>query len=184
MKSKESIFKNKLAWAVIAELLILAIAGILEPSFFHIEYNQTTGMFFGSLFTSRINARFGTKRTGLLSGLVTTAALSLFFIMQNIQTGFLAMALVGIGIAIMNATCVGHVSLATTDDTKGSIMSAYSAIFRAGQALSPIICGFYFQMTGSSGLFGTAALLALALSFWAASVFSLADRIEHRTGIL
>lgn len=142
------------------------------------------GMFFGSLFTSRINARFGTKRTGLLSGLVTTAALSLLFSMQNIQTGLLAMALVGIGIAIMNATCVGHVSLATTDDTKGSIMSAYSAIFRAGQALSPIICGFYFQMTGSSGLFGTAALLALALSFWAASVFSFADRIEHRTGIL
>ena len=49
MKSKESIFKNKLAWAVIAELLILAVAGILEPSFFSIEYNQTTGMLYGSL---------------------------------------------------------------------------------------------------------------------------------------
>ena len=49
MKSKESIFKNKLTWAVIAELLILAVAGILEPSFFSIEYNQTTGMLYGSL---------------------------------------------------------------------------------------------------------------------------------------
>ena len=49
MKSKESIFKNKLAWAVIAELLILAVAGILEPGFFSIEYNQTTGMLYGSL---------------------------------------------------------------------------------------------------------------------------------------
>ena len=49
MKSKESIFKNKLMWAVIAELLILAVAGILEPSFFKIEFNQTTGMLYGSL---------------------------------------------------------------------------------------------------------------------------------------
>lgn len=49
MKSKESIFKNKLTWAVIAELLILLVAGILEPSFFRIEYNQTTGMLYGSL---------------------------------------------------------------------------------------------------------------------------------------
>ena len=48
-KSKESIFKNKLAWAVVAELLILLVAGILEPNFFHIEYNATTGMFYGSL---------------------------------------------------------------------------------------------------------------------------------------
>ena len=49
MKSKESIFKNKLTWAVVAELLILIVAGILEPGFFHIEYNQTTGMLYGSL---------------------------------------------------------------------------------------------------------------------------------------
>lgn len=48
-KSKESIFKNKLVWAVIAEFLILLIAGILEPNFFHIEYNATTGMLYGSL---------------------------------------------------------------------------------------------------------------------------------------
>jgi len=49
MKSKESIFKSKLTWAVVAELLILIVAGILEPGFFHIEYNQTTGMLYGSL---------------------------------------------------------------------------------------------------------------------------------------
>ena len=49
MKSKESIFKNKLMWAVIAEALILAVAGILEPNFFKIEFNQTTGMLYGSI---------------------------------------------------------------------------------------------------------------------------------------
>ena len=49
MKSKESIFKSKLAWAVIAELAILAVAGILRPDFFRIEYNATKGMFYGSM---------------------------------------------------------------------------------------------------------------------------------------
>ena len=49
MKSKESIFKNKLTWAVVAELAILIIAGILEPGFFKIEYNAVTGMLYGSL---------------------------------------------------------------------------------------------------------------------------------------
>lgn len=49
MKRKESIFKSKLAWAVIAELAILAVAGILRPDFFRIEYNATTGMFYGSM---------------------------------------------------------------------------------------------------------------------------------------
>ena len=49
MKSKESIFKSKLAWAVIAELAILAVAGILRPDFFRIEYIETTGMFYGSI---------------------------------------------------------------------------------------------------------------------------------------
>ena len=49
MKSKESILKNKLTWAVIAEVIILAVAGILKPEFFSIEFNQTTGMLYGSL---------------------------------------------------------------------------------------------------------------------------------------
>ena len=49
MKSKESIFKNKLTWAVFAELAILIVAGILEPSFFRVEYNAVTGMLYGSL---------------------------------------------------------------------------------------------------------------------------------------
>ncbi|MBP3656962.1 MAG: ABC transporter permease [Clostridia bacterium] len=49
MKSRESIFKNKLTWAVIAELAILIVAGILEPNFFSIEFNAETGMLYGSL---------------------------------------------------------------------------------------------------------------------------------------
>lgn len=49
MKSKESFLKNKLTWAVFAELAILIIAGILQPNFFRIEFNAQTGMLYGSL---------------------------------------------------------------------------------------------------------------------------------------
>ena len=49
MKSKESFLKNKLTWAIIAELLILLVAGILRPEFFSLEINPTTGMLYGSL---------------------------------------------------------------------------------------------------------------------------------------
>lgn len=49
MKSKESFLKNKLTWAIFAELAILIIAGLLQPSFFKIEFNAQTGMLYGSL---------------------------------------------------------------------------------------------------------------------------------------
>ncbi len=49
MKSRESIFKSKLVWAIIAEALILLVALILRPDFFKIEYQPETGMLFGSL---------------------------------------------------------------------------------------------------------------------------------------
>lgn len=47
--SLETIFRSKLAWAVIAELLILAAAVILRPNFLKIEYNQVTGMLYGNV---------------------------------------------------------------------------------------------------------------------------------------
>lgn len=49
MKSRESIFKSKIAWAVIAELLILLLCFIVKPGFFKIEYQPQTGMLYGSI---------------------------------------------------------------------------------------------------------------------------------------
>lgn len=49
MKSRESIFKSKLMWAVIAEALLLVLALILRPDFFRVEYQAETGMLYGSL---------------------------------------------------------------------------------------------------------------------------------------
>ena len=49
MKSRESIFKSKLFWALVAEALILAVCFILRPEFFKVEYKPEIGMLFGSL---------------------------------------------------------------------------------------------------------------------------------------
>lgn len=49
MKTRESIVKSKLFWAVVAEALILLVCLIMRPEFFKIEYQPTTGMWFGSI---------------------------------------------------------------------------------------------------------------------------------------
>ena len=49
MKSRESLFKSKLVWAIIAEALILLVCLILRPEFFKIEIQPETGMLYGSL---------------------------------------------------------------------------------------------------------------------------------------
>lgn len=49
MKSRESIFKSKLVWAIIAECLILLLAAFIQPQFFKVEYQAETGMLYGSL---------------------------------------------------------------------------------------------------------------------------------------
>lgn len=45
----EGLFRSKIAWAVIAEILILVVAVILRPNFLKIEYNQVTGMLYGNI---------------------------------------------------------------------------------------------------------------------------------------
>ena len=49
MKTRESLLKSKLVWALIAEALILAVALVLQPEFFKIEIQPETGMLYGSL---------------------------------------------------------------------------------------------------------------------------------------
>ena len=49
MKSKESILKSKLFWAIMAEALILLVCFILRPEFLKVEFQSETGMLYGSL---------------------------------------------------------------------------------------------------------------------------------------
>lgn len=47
--SFSTLMQSKIAWAVIAELLILLVAFIIRPDFFSIKYQPATGMLYGSL---------------------------------------------------------------------------------------------------------------------------------------
>ena len=55
--SFSTLMQSKIAWAVIAELLILLIAGIIRPDFFSIKYQPATGMLYGSLIDSSVLLR-------------------------------------------------------------------------------------------------------------------------------
>jgi len=138
------------------------------------------GMFFGSLITSHINRRFGPVAPGFMGGTTLSLGMALLVILSNAWTGATAMVMVGVGTAVVNASTVGHVSLATTPDTKGSIMSAYSTVFRAGQTVAPILCGLYFQLVGSSWLFATATLVSILFTTWATITFRYANIQEHQ----
>lgn len=138
------------------------------------------GMFLGSLVTTHVNIRYGASKPGIIGGSMLTLGLALLLFMTNPWIGGIAMVAIGTGTALVNASCVGHVSLATTPDTKGSIMSAYSTTFRAGQTVFPIICGLFYQMAGSSGLFATATLVSACFTIWATITFRYADKVEHQ----
>ena len=52
MKKKldfSGLMRSKLTWAIVAELLILLVCGIIRPDFFSISYQPATGMLYGSL---------------------------------------------------------------------------------------------------------------------------------------
>ena len=46
---RSRIFKSKVFWAAVAELLILLVCFMIRPDFFSIKYQPTTGMLYGSL---------------------------------------------------------------------------------------------------------------------------------------
>lgn len=45
----DQMFRSKVFWAVVAELLILLVCAIIRPDFFKISYQPSTGMLYGSI---------------------------------------------------------------------------------------------------------------------------------------
>lgn len=142
------------------------------------------GMFLGALFTPQSMRWFAARTLGILGGFLFCAALAILFFAQTSWQVFSALALIGIGGGMLTSCCVGHVSLASSPDTKGSTMSAYSAVFRLGQTIAPIFFGMVFHVGNFEGLFGVGFLIALFLTWASAFSFSYADRMEHRAGQL
>ena len=123
---------------------------------------------------------FKPRTLRFLGGLQLCAATVILFLAENSFHVFIALLLIGTGSGMLTSCCAGHVSLASSPDTRGSIMSAYSTIFRIGQTVAPLLFGMIFQSGGFEGLLGTCFAVTLFLMGMAGYSFSYADRIEHQ----
>ncbi|WP_295641288.1 MFS transporter [uncultured Mailhella sp.] len=137
------------------------------------------GMFTGALLTQWCTARLAPRSIGFLGGAQLAVSMLLLLTATDLRQAAPALLLVGTGSGMLNSCCAGHVSLTATPDTRGSIMSAYSTMFRLGQAVAPLLFGLCYQAGSFNGLFGSGLALAVALTVAAVLSFAYADRMEH-----
>ena len=153
---------------------------LLPPEYTAILFSfYAAGMFLGAMISQFCMTRLSPRNIGLLGGLQLSLAMLLLLTASGMAHAAPALLLVGTGSGTINSCCAAHVSLASTPDTRGSVMSAYSTMFRLGQSIAPPIFGLCFQIGGFSPLFGSALALALALTAAAAAAFNFADKMEH-----
>lgn len=137
------------------------------------------GMFLGALLTQWCTARLAPRTIGFLGGAQLAVSMLLLLTATDLWQAAPALLLVGTGSGMLNSCCAGHVSLTATPDTRGSIMSAYSTMFRLGQSVAPLLFGLCYQAGSFNGLFGSGLALAVALTLAAMLSFAYADRMEH-----
>lgn len=142
------------------------------------------GMFLGAIGTQWTMSRLHARTIGLLGSLQISLSMALLLFGNSMLTAAPALLLVGTGTGMLNSACAGHVSLSSTPDTRGSIMSAYSTMFRLGQAVAPILFGLFYQMGSFNAVFGTGLAAALIITVVAPLAFAYADKLEHPHGEL
>lgn len=139
----------------------------------------SVGMFVGALLTQWCTSRLAPRTIGFLGGAQLAVSMFLLLVASGMQHACPALLLVGSGAGMLNSCCAGHVSLTATPDTRGSIMSAYSTMFRLGQSIAPLLFGLCYQAGSFTGLFGSGLALALVLTLSAVLSFAYADKMEH-----
>lgn len=137
------------------------------------------GMFLGALFSPMAMRSLPPRLVGFLGGAQVAVSMLLLLFCSTVWQALPGLLFVGTGAGMLNACCAGHVSLSSTPDTRGSIMSAYSTIFRIGQFCAPLLFGLFYQQWSFSGVFGAGFFFALAVTFAAALSFAYAHRLEH-----
>jgi MFS family permease len=137
------------------------------------------GMFAGALAMPFLIHCLSPRNIGLIGGMQLVLAMALILFTPSMHTLLLAMLMVGTGSGMLNSSCAGHVSLTATPDTRGSIMSAYSTIFRLGQSAAPVLFGAIYQTGSFSGVFTSGLAVAAVMTVIAAYSFACADRWEH-----
>ena len=134
------------------------------------------GMFLGSLLLPLLAKRLSTGMIGITGSVFLFSAVAyLAFASQlwHIGAGLLC---VGMGSGVLIPRNTAYVSLCATEDTHGSVMSAYSTIFRLGQALAPGLMGMIYALGSFGALFSSAAVLALVTGAVSCAAFVAADR--------
>ena len=172
--------------AVYPHLSLLVDKGLhLPPDRAGILFSlYAVGMFLGAMGTQWSMSRIAPRTIGLLGGLQLAVSMALLLFGNSMFSAAPALLLVGTGTGMLNSSCAGHVSLSTTPDTRGSIMSAYSTMFRLGQTIAPILFGLCYQMGSFNGVFGAGLATALLVTVAAPLSFAYADRLEHHHGEL
>lgn len=142
------------------------------------------GMFVGAMSTQWGMKHLAARTIGLVGGLELCLSMLLLLFSTGLVEAVPALFFVGLGTGTLNSCCAGHVSLTATPDTRGSIMSAYSTMFRLGQTFAPILFGLCYQYGGFTGVFGAGLITSLLVTAVAPLSFAYADRMEHQHGDL
>ena len=138
------------------------------------------GMFLGAMSTQWSMGHLSARIIGLLGGIQLALSMLLLLLADGLVQAVPALLLVGMGTGMLNSCCAGHVSLTATPDTRGSIMSAYSTMFRLGQTFAPLLFGLCYQVGSFTGVFGAGLITALIVTIAAPLSFAYADKMEHR----
>ncbi len=134
------------------------------------------GMFLGSLILPRAARMLSRGMTGITGGMFLLAAVLLLAFASELWHVGAGLLCIGMGTGILITQNTAYVSLCTTDDTHGSVMSVYSTIFRLGQAVAPGIMGLIYAKGGFFGLFSSSAALACLTAATACAAFVAAGK--------
>lgn len=172
--------------AVYPHLSLLVDKGYhLSPDHAGVLFSMyAVGMFVGAMSTQWGMRHLSARMIGLVGGLELCLSMTLLLLGSGLVEAVPALFLVGMGTGMLNSCCAGHVSLTATPDTRGSIMSAYSTMFRLGQTCAPIIFGLCYQYGSFNGVFGAGLITSLLVTLAAPLSFAYADLMEHRHGDL
>ncbi|MGX8717865.1 MAG: MFS transporter, partial [Desulfovibrio sp.] len=136
------------------------------------------GMFLGSLALPRMARRLPESLLGILGGAMLLCAVALLASASSLAAIGTGLLCIGAGSGILITQDTAHVSMAATPETHGTTMSAYSTIFRLGQSIAPGMMGCIYAAGGFSGLFTSAAVLAVVTGIVSSLAFCHASRQE------
>lgn len=136
---------------------------------------------FASLMLSLLLRNFGPVKTGIASGILTTLGLFGFAVVPSFSLVFIPLVLLGAGAGLMQSLNTAQVAQSVHANAKATVMSLYATLFRAAQAISPVIFSMFYSKGGFTMLYGAAGIIAIALTFICAYTFTLKNPVEQNS---